>query len=238
MTKKILKTITVLMMAIFISCENDDNPSDFSGDKLENVSSETLSKEELQNSNNIVTVANKSSGLWRVLSYKGSVTIQNGNTIPHTGTIITTEGYHPGFLFWNVKGGFRITGSEYQQKVDIKRVNKNAGVIEYYYLKGDHVLKAIKKYIEIPPLVLPCPTSDLTQVRAFHLGARRPSVVSAMNYTIDYTFKWEVINNNSTKRYTNIHFVNLSQGESKVTLTVLNEGCPVLTNTQYYYSEF
>ncbi|WP_109852283.1 hypothetical protein [Aquimarina sp. AU58] len=233
MKKRIFKIASMLMLTIFIgSCEKEDSNLDIYDQEMKEIPSETDSHR--KNENNKVTndAVNKSSKLWKILKYvPGKVIVENGQTIPEVGVDIFAEGYHPNFLFWLVDGCFEIVGSDEEQKVTIKRVNKNEGNIYYTYMENNSIMASHRKFVAIPPdhSSTPCPTSEHTKMRkSFKVW------VGANNYDENYTFTWTV--NHKGNQYTetgrNVRLRGF--GNFNVTLNVSHNGCTVQTRTQNF----
>ncbi|EZH74080.1 hypothetical protein ATO12_14490 [Aquimarina atlantica] len=223
MKNRIFKIASMLMLTIFIgSCEKEDSNLDIYDQEMKEVPSETVSHR--RNENNKVTnvAVNKSSKLWKILKYvPGKVIVENGQTIPEVGVNIVAEGYHPNFLFWLVDGCFEIVGSDEEQKVTIKRVNKNEGNIYYTYMENNNIMASHRKFVAIPPdhSSTPCPSGGHTMIEQIF-----NSVLDAKNYDTKYTYKWKVVHNGGTTYKTGRSVV-LRKGGSTVTLSVSKNGC-------------
>ncbi|MBG6129242.1 hypothetical protein IWQ47_000065 [Aquimarina sp. EL_43] len=234
MKKTILKIASILMLTIFIgSCEKKDSNLDIYDHEMKEVPSETVSNKRNENNKATNVAVNKSSKLWKILKYvPGKVIVENGQTIPEVGVNIIAEGYHPNFLFWIVDGCFEIVGSDEEQKVTIKRVNKNEGHIYYTYMENNNIMSNYRKFVAIPPdhSSTPCPTSEHTKMRQSF-----STYTAASNYDERYTYNWTVVNKGSTYHGTGSNIRLRGYGNFNVTLTVTLDGCTTQTRTQNFY---
>ncbi|WP_108808655.1 hypothetical protein [Aquimarina spinulae] len=223
MKKTIFKIASILMLTIFIgSCEKEDSNLDIYDQEMKEVPSETVLNKGNENNKATNVAVNKSSKLWKILKYvPGKVIVENGQTIPEVGVDIIAEGYHPNFLFWLVDGCFEIVGSDEEQKVTIKRVNKNEGNIYYTYMENNSIMASHRKFVAIPPdhSSTPCPSSGHTMIEQIF-----NSVLDAKNYDTKYTYKWKVVHNGRAT-YKTGRSVLLRKGGSTVTLSVSKNGC-------------
>ncbi|WP_024769700.1 hypothetical protein [Aquimarina macrocephali] len=225
MTKKVLKTIAVLMLTIFISnCENDNSG-------LDAITEESLDLKQTSPAEESSTkVATNNCVYWSIESYEGPVWFDfraGRKEYPYVNTIInTTETSCDGA--WIATGGFKIIEST-KRKARVKRINQNKGTIQFINGSLDGYLMEFDDFVPNGSSV-PCPNESNTSMYKSDIR-----YMNAGSYVPEYTYSWKVVNYGRTTHHSNKTVIRMPLGRSTVTLSVSLNGCITQTNTQSYF---
>ena len=211
MKKTFLKTITVLLLTIFItSCEKDNNLDEAIEGGSKDVSVENFTI----NTDNSVKMT---SDLWKIEKYEGSYTEMNGEKLPHIGTHLIASSKYIGDIVehrWKAGGCFKIVEGHQDRTARILRTCNEKGWVEYTSpipFVETEILR--RKFKEIP-----CPIRSHTIIR------RNGNRIDAQNYDQKFRYDWKVVyrmgNREQIYRKTGRFFDFPHPGRFEATLTV------------------
>lgn len=207
MKKTIFKTLSVLILTIFISsCETDDGVLDTTQEQSKEVITDNATTKMRPFDDPSFTID----------GFDGPYDVINGEYVPHIGTYVRVTAKNP-FGFWKTTGCFEQIGSRFL------RTSKDKGSIIHYVKRDEGGFNSVgRDFIAIPEVSTPpvsCPSSGHTIMeQVFN------SVLDAKNYDTKYTYKWKVVHNSRTT-YKTGRSVLLNKGGSTVTLSVSKNGC-------------
>ncbi|EZH74082.1 hypothetical protein ATO12_14500 [Aquimarina atlantica] len=220
MKKTIFKTLSVLMLAIFISsCETDDSILD---------ATQVQSKEMITD-NATTKMRSLDDPFFKIDGFDGPYDVINGEYVPHIGTYVRVTAKNP-FGFWKTSGCFKQVG------VRFLRTNKEKGSITHYVKRAEGGFSSVgRNFIAIPvvsppPPPPPCPTSEHTKMRQSF-----STYAAASNYDERYTYNWTVVNKGNTYHGTGSSIRLQGFGNFNVTLSIAQDGCTTQTRTQNFY---
>ncbi len=225
MKKTSIKAITFLMLCVFISsCEKDDGIYE-----SETKESNFLLEESIVSDDSDKIAKSSNCQSWSILSYEGEFTWISGEDIPHVGTYINAEANRDNGV-WAVSGSFKIIGDSNRKNVQVQRISKAAGWLQFYYVSEGSIYYCTKNYIEIPDSIAPCPTSEHTEMSF----SERTKIVKAINYDNDFTYQWLIQTHRETK-YRYGSSITLGSEDASVRLSVSNTGCETKVNQRNFY---